>query len=566
MIENEQVYISYVADGTQRQWEWPYQYFDTTDINLFIMHDNVLTQISPSLYSFNESNKKITYPSSLDESPIPAGDIVLISRGTDVTQLESSLITNFKSNDVERMADKLTMICQELHDSLNRSIHYNQVDAATGETDATQFANDLKQYTDESVSAHNIDADAHSSKFASKQDVIDDLSTIRSNASKGKDAYDTMSTYGSIVTHDATEFATLSQLNNSLATKQDTLSTAQIAATNSGITTAGVNQIGTNTNSIASIEGKIPTQATTQNQLADKNFVNSTVNSLAAFYITSDIQGDPFATKAALLAGPYYSGGETRVLTRNDYALVVADETHDDNTSRFLYDGEQWVWQYTINNTQFTAAQIAALNSGITDTLVTQIGTNTTAISGKQDTTLSSSIVVEGTTETTVEGALGAIASASNKSVKTDASPTLNAGNTYAFNFATTQGNTAKLQFDSTYGLEFKNSSQNAGNELNLRNNGDVQLKAGSNGSIDISAGNGSTISVGQQYIDFSVRPQVNNTDVALLSDLQNFVQADSTTGLIAGSYIPYATSSTKGGLRQSFDNATATLTLNFED
>lgn len=202
----------------------------------------------------------------------------------------------------------------------------------------------------------------------SKQEVITDLAAIRSGASAGATAV---------------QPATMA---SQLATKQDKLSTAQIAATNSGITTSGVNQISTNANSIANIEDKIPTQASQENQLADKDFVNSTVNSLAAFYITSDIQGDPFATKAALLAGPYYSGGETRVLTRNDYALVVADETHDNKTSRYLYDGEQWVWQYVINDTQFTAAQVAALNSGITDTLVTQIGTNTTAISGKQDT------------------------------------------------------------------------------------------------------------------------------------------------------------------------------------
>lgn len=205
-------------------------------------------------------------------------------------------------------------------------------------------------------------------ELQSKQAVITDLETIRSGASEGATAVqpETMSAQ--------------------LATKQDSLSTEQIAATNSGITTAGVNQIGTNANSIANIEDKIPTQASQENQLADKDFVNSTVNSLAAFYITSDIQGDPFATKAALLAGPYYSGGEIRVITRNDYALVVEDETHNNKTSRYLYDGEQWVWQYVINDTQFTAAQLAALNSGITSAGVAQIGTNTTAISGKQDT------------------------------------------------------------------------------------------------------------------------------------------------------------------------------------
>lgn len=131
---------------------------------------------------------------------------------------------------------------------------------------------------------------------------------------------------------------------------------------------------------IASINSLIPTQATTQNQLADKDFVNSSINNMAAFYVTSDIAGDPFATRAALIAGPYYFKGQLREPTQNDYALVSEDETHDDMTSRYMYDGTQWVWQYTLNNTTFTQAQIDAINSTITKALVDQIIANQTAI------------------------------------------------------------------------------------------------------------------------------------------------------------------------------------------
>lgn len=44
-----------------------------------------------------------------------------------------------------------------------------------------------------------------------KQDVIADLATIRSNASAGKAASDTIATYGNIVTHNVSEFATSAQ-------------------------------------------------------------------------------------------------------------------------------------------------------------------------------------------------------------------------------------------------------------------------------------------------------------------------------------------------------------------
>lgn len=131
---------------------------------------------------------------------------------------------------------------------------------------------------------------------------------------------------------------------------------------------------------VQAIQVLIPSSASEQNQLADKDFVNSSINNMAAFYVTSDVQGDPFDTRTDLIAGPWYNQGLLRTPTVNDYALVTEDETHDDYTSRYMYDGTQWVWQYTLNNTKFTQAQIDAINSGITDTLVGQITTNENAI------------------------------------------------------------------------------------------------------------------------------------------------------------------------------------------
>lgn len=145
-------------------------------------------------------------------------------------------------------------------------------------------------------------------------------------------------------------------------------------------------------NRVTTIEGEIPNQASSSNQLADKAFVNSSINALAAYYITKNAAGDPFATKAELNAATtFYSGGVVRVPTTNDYCIVLADESKQsstgvDPTTRYSYQGSQWEYQYTINDTPLTAAQLAALNSGITSSLVTQIGTNTTDIAGKQDT------------------------------------------------------------------------------------------------------------------------------------------------------------------------------------
>lgn len=208
---------------------------------------------------------------------------------------------------------------------------------------------------------------------------------------------------------DSTKVGQIATNTAAIATKQDALSTAQLNAVNSGITSSLVTQIGTNQTNISTIEGKIPAAATSSNQMADKDYVNNSVNSVAAYYITSSVGGDSFATKAALVAGPWYYNGASRTPTTNDYALVDADETHSDKVARYSYTGSQWAFQYTLNNMSFTPEQLAAINSGANTTNIGQIATNTTAIAAKQPKTLDTPIIVDGVSQTTVEGALGAI-------------------------------------------------------------------------------------------------------------------------------------------------------------
>lgn len=155
MIENEQVYIVYVADGVQTQWDFPYPYVEASEIELFVEHDGEVSKIDPTLYSFDEDTKKVTYPLPLDANfsesieplpPVPQGDSVLLWRNTAITQEEDSSNTNFKSPDVERMVDKLTAICQELSTLLGRTVRYSPVVAdADMETDALKFVEGINQ-------------------------------------------------------------------------------------------------------------------------------------------------------------------------------------------------------------------------------------------------------------------------------------------------------------------------------------------------------------------------------------------------------------------------------------
>ena len=107
-------------------------------------------------------------------------------------------------------------------------------------------------------------------------------------------------------------------------------------------------------NALNNITDLIPAQATTTNQLADKGFVNSSVSTNTANFIGT------FNSVAELEA---YSG----TVTNNDYAFVVGTDSAGNTTyNRYKYNGntQQWVYEYTLNNSSFTAAQWATINSG----------------------------------------------------------------------------------------------------------------------------------------------------------------------------------------------------------
>lgn len=185
----------------------------------------------------------------------------------------------------------------------------------------------------------------------------------------------------------------------SSTTINDLTTTAQQNALNSGATTTNIGQIATNTSAISTINGKIPSQASSTNQLADKNFVNSSIQTA-----TANFRGN-WATWAAVPsnAADYpadYAGSTTP--TVNDY-LVVQDasgytgETLE-GTWRFKYSGvwgtdgkSGWLPEYQVNETPLTSAQLAALNSGATTTNIAQITTNANNIANLQATAITAS-------------------------------------------------------------------------------------------------------------------------------------------------------------------------------
>lgn len=107
---------------------------------------------------------------------------------------------------------------------------------------------------------------------------------------------------------------------------------------------------------VSDIQALIPAQASPTNQLGDKNFINSSIATNTANFIGT------FNSVAELEA---YSG----TVTNNDYAFVIGTDSAGNTTyNRYKYNAntQQWIYEYTLNNSSFTANQWAAINSGVT--------------------------------------------------------------------------------------------------------------------------------------------------------------------------------------------------------
>lgn len=153
----------------------------------------------------------------------------------------------------------------------------------------------------------------------------------------------------------------ISGLTDALATETTARTTADTAIRNDLTALAG--RVTTAEGDINTIEGKIPNQATAQNQLADKNFVNSSIATNTANFIGT------FNSVAELEA---YTGP----VTNNDYAFVIVTDAQGNTAyDRYKYNGDtqQWMFEYELNNSSFTAEQWAAINSGITSGNVTKL-------------------------------------------------------------------------------------------------------------------------------------------------------------------------------------------------
>lgn len=134
------------------------------------------------------------------------------------------------------------------------------------------------------------------------------------------------------------------------------------------------------------------------------NYVNSSVSTNTAKFLgnftLSDLSLTYPATDAQIetaLDGYAFSPAPTN----NDYVYVEIQDPLTpgvtDVVKRFKYDGSNWLYEYSLNNSSFTAQEIAAIDSGVTatkvsnydthiaDTTIHVTSTDKTTWNGKQD-------------------------------------------------------------------------------------------------------------------------------------------------------------------------------------
>ena len=184
-----------------------------------------------------------------------------------------------------------------------------------------------------------------------------------------------------------------------------------------------------NTSAISTINSKIPAQASSSNQLADKEFVNSSISTnTATFRGGYDVVADLGLSRTAshtqivlalndegmgadnndycfvYIPSTYYEEDDhSGSISVNDYVgfyviydnqyVYVTDENKEDlgiipgttkaytptieRVERYKYvvdtSSSTWSYEYTLNNSSFTASQWAAINSGATAQIIASI-------------------------------------------------------------------------------------------------------------------------------------------------------------------------------------------------
>lgn len=223
----------------------------------------------------------------------------------------------------------------------------------------------LKEDIDKTVAGLDSNGKLKESQIPSKvSDKLDELDRKDSDLSSKIDAINE-------------KIPTQASKSNQLADKkyvQDNLQKVQDIAEDAREKSSGFDD------RIEALENVVPSQASKTNQLADKAFVNSTLQTATANFRGSWNTWSAVPSYESSYPTDYLN---SRTPTTNDYIVVLDASGYSSSnkgTWRFKYTGtwasngkNGWKPEYQVNEEPLTAAQVAALNSGVTKEKISSI-------------------------------------------------------------------------------------------------------------------------------------------------------------------------------------------------
>lgn len=118
---------------------------------------------------------------------------------------------------------------------------------------------------------------------------------------------------------------------------------------------------------VNNINDVIPTSASSSNKLVDKSYVDSAISTSSAVFRGTSEPG-------LTTEGQFLTWANTLQHDLNDYVYWNTIDSNGNTVyKRYKYNGSIWVYEYDLNNSSFSAEEWEAIQSGITDELVTKL-------------------------------------------------------------------------------------------------------------------------------------------------------------------------------------------------
>lgn len=167
--EINQPSVVYQGDGVNKKWVWPYDFNRIEDVSFTIIDADGNRSLQTDNIEYDKENKTLTYP--VEGDALDANHKVVLERITPITQ-DTDLPDEYPYQNIEHMADKLTLIMQEMQDKMSRALLI-----PIGSTDdAVETA---KNIVETSVKAANDAINAYNQVKAKADVIIADAETIK---------------------------------------------------------------------------------------------------------------------------------------------------------------------------------------------------------------------------------------------------------------------------------------------------------------------------------------------------------------------------------------------------